>query len=49
MGGWAERVTDPGEVSAAFLRAKKVTEGGRAALLEFITNEEQAFSHRRAF
>jgi len=49
MGGWAERVTDPGDVSAAFLRAKKVTEGGRAALLEFITNEEQAFSHRRAF
>jgi acetolactate synthase-1/2/3 large subunit len=49
MGGWAERVTDPNEVSAAFLRAKKVTEDGRAALLEFITNEEQAFSHRRAF
>lgn len=49
MGGWAERVTDPNEVSAAFLRAKKVTEDGRAALLEFITNEEQEFSHRRAF
>jgi acetolactate synthase-1/2/3 large subunit len=49
MGGWAERVTDPNDVSAAFLRAKKVTEDGRAALLEFITNEEQAFSHRRAF
>ncbi len=49
MGGWAERVTDPADVSAAFLRAKKVTEDGRAALLEFITNEEQAFSHRRAF
>jgi hypothetical protein len=49
MGGWAERVTNPNDVSAAFLRAKKVTEDGRAALLEFITNEEQAFSHRRAF
>ena len=49
MGGWAERVTDPNDVSAAFLRAKKVTEDGRAALLEFITNEEQEFSHRRAF
>ena len=49
MGGWAERVTDPADVSAAFLRAKKVTEDGRAALLEFITNEEQAFSHRRSF
>ena len=49
MGGWAERVTDPNDVSAAFLRAKKATEDGRAALLEFITNEEQEFSHRRAF
>ncbi|PON17922.1 hypothetical protein C2W62_10650 [Candidatus Entotheonella serta] len=49
MGGWAERVTDPAEISAAFLRAKKVTEDGRAALLEFMTNEETAFSHRRAF
>jgi acetolactate synthase-1/2/3 large subunit len=49
MGGWAERVTDPNEVRAAFLRAKQATENGRAALLEFITNEEQAFSHRRAF
>lgn len=36
-------------LDAAFLRAKKVTEDGRAALLEFLTNEEQAFSHRRAF
>ncbi len=49
MGGWAERVTDPADISAAFLRAKKVTEDGRAALLEFMTNEEQAFSHRRVF
>ena len=49
MGGWAERVTDPNDVSAAFLRAKQATEDGRAALLEFITNDEQAFSHRRAF
>jgi acetolactate synthase-1/2/3 large subunit len=49
MGGWAERVEDPADVSAALLRAKKATENGQAALLEFITNEEQAFSHRRAF
>ena len=49
MGGWSERVTDPADISAAFLRAKRATEDGRAALLEFITNEEQAFSHRRAF
>jgi acetolactate synthase-1/2/3 large subunit len=49
MGGWAERVEDPADVGAALLRAKKATENGQAALLEFITNEEQAFSHRRAF
>ena len=49
MGGWAERVEDPGDVAAAILRAKAATEDGKASLLEFITNEEQAFSHRRAF
>ncbi len=49
MGGWAERVEDPADVSAAILRAKHATENGQAALLEFITNEEKAFSHRRAF
>jgi thiamine pyrophosphate-dependent acetolactate synthase large subunit-like protein len=49
MGGWAERVTDPGDIRAALLRARKATEDGHAALLEFITSEEQEFSHRRAF
>lgn len=49
MGGWAERVEDPNEVAAAILRAKEATENGQAALLEFITNEERAFSHRRPF
>ena len=49
MGGWAERVEDPEDVAAAILRAKEATENGQAALLEFITNEERAFSHRRPF
>ena len=49
MGGWAERVTDPGDVAPAILRAKNATEDGHAALLEFITSEEDAFSYKRAF
>ena len=48
MGGWAERVEHPEEVAGAFPRARKANEGGRAALLEFITSEETAFSHRGA-
>jgi acetolactate synthase I/II/III large subunit len=47
LGGWSERVTEPGEVAGAILRARRVNEGGRAALLEFITSAETAFSHRR--
>jgi thiamine pyrophosphate-dependent acetolactate synthase large subunit-like protein len=46
LGAWSERVTDPGEVGAAILRAKRATEDGRTALLEFITSAETAFSHR---
>ncbi|MFL5284635.1 MAG: thiamine pyrophosphate-requiring protein [Rhodopila sp.] len=46
LGAWAERVTDPGDIAAAILRAKRATEDGRTALLEFITNAETAFSHR---
>ena len=47
LGGWSERVTHPGEVAGAILRARRQTEDGRAALLEFITSQEQGFSHRR--
>src|SRR6266404_2927916 len=47
LGGWSERVTQPGEVAGAILRARRVNESGRAALLEFITSSETAFSHRR--
>ena len=50
MGGYAERIEDPSEVSAAFQRARRVTEEeGRAVLLEFITSAETETSHRRAF
>ena len=40
-------MTKPDEVGPAILRARRVNESGRAALLEFITSAETAFSHRR--
>jgi acetolactate synthase-1/2/3 large subunit len=46
LGAWSERVSDPGDVAAAILRAKRATEDGKTALLEFITSAETAFSHR---
>lgn len=47
LGGWSERVDDPAKVGEAILRARKQNENGQAALLEFITSAETAFSHRR--
>jgi acetolactate synthase I/II/III large subunit len=47
LGGWSERVDNPAEVGNAILRAREQNENGRAALLEFITSAETAFSHRR--
>jgi thiamine pyrophosphate-dependent acetolactate synthase large subunit-like protein len=49
MGGWAERVEDPEDVGPAILRARRATDDGKAALLEFITAEEMSYSHRRPF
>jgi len=46
MGGWSERVERPEDIAGAFARARKVTEGGQAALLEFITRQETRFSNR---
>jgi thiamine pyrophosphate-dependent acetolactate synthase large subunit-like protein len=46
LGGWSERVSDPAQVGEAILRARRRTEEGRAALLEFVTSEETAFSRR---
>src|SRR4029078_308739 len=45
LGGWSERVDSPAEVGNAILRARKQNEEGRAALLEFITSAQTAFSH----
>ncbi len=48
MGGYAERVEKPEEIVPAIQRARKANDEGKAVLLEFITSEEIAFSHRRA-
>ena len=45
MGGWSERVVNPEEIKNAIGRARKATEDGRAALLEFVTAEEHTVSH----
>ncbi len=47
LGGWSERVEDPGQIGEAILRARRQNNEGRAALLEFVTSQEQGFSHRR--
>ena len=49
MGGWSERVLHPAQIKNAIQRARKVTENGKAALLEFVTAEENTVSHLRAF
>ena len=49
LGGWAKRVEDPAEVGAAFVEARRKTEEGVPALLEFITSEELAYSHAHPF
>ena len=48
MGGYALRVEHPKDIAPAIERARKVNAEGKAVLLEFITSEEIAFSHRRA-
>ncbi len=46
MGAWAERVHEPDDVGPALERARRATEDGRTALLEFITSEEITFSNK---
>ncbi len=46
MGAWAERVGEPDDVGPALERARRATEDGRTALLEFITSEEITFSNK---
>src|SRR5499426_4126790 len=47
LGGWSERVEDPGQIMPALQRARRVTEEGKAALLEFITSREIVYSRMR--
>src|SRR5499427_6774665 len=47
LGGWSERVEDPGQIVPALQRARRVTEEGKAALLEFITSREIVYSRMR--
>src|SRR6185369_8960484 len=44
LGGWGERVTEPGEIVSAIKRAIKKTQEGTPALLEFITEKAEDFS-----
>jgi acetolactate synthase-1/2/3 large subunit len=44
LGGHAEKVTRPEDIIPAIERAKKANRSGKAALIEVITREENAFS-----
>lgn len=44
MGGYGEKVEKPEDIIPALKKAKKAVDSGQAALLEFITREEGAFS-----
>jgi acetolactate synthase I/II/III large subunit len=44
LGAYGERVTEPGEIVPAILRGIAATEGGRPALLEFITTTDKKYS-----
>ena len=44
LGGYGERVTQPGEIKAAIQRGIAATQEGRPALLEFITSKETRVS-----
>lgn len=49
MGGYSERIENPEEIAPAFQRARRMTEEGKAVLLEFITGVETDVSYRRPF
>jgi acetolactate synthase I/II/III large subunit len=48
LGGYGERVTDPSEIVGAIKRGVAATQGGRPAMLEFITTKEKHYSTFRA-
>src|SRR5574341_1686921 len=47
LGGWSERVEEPNQIVPALQRARKVTDDGKAALLEFVTSREINYSRVR--
>lgn len=47
LGGWSERVEEPNAIVPALQRAYKTTLDGKAALLEFVTSREIAYSRMR--
>ncbi len=47
LGGYAEKIEQPGDITPAIQRARRATEEGKPALLEFITSEEIAYSRGR--
>jgi acetolactate synthase I/II/III large subunit len=47
LGGWSDRVEEPDQIVGALQRARKATEDGKAALLEFVTSREIAYSRIR--
>lgn len=44
MGGHGERVTDPGEITHALVRAIRATKEGKPAMVEFITTQDKIYS-----
>jgi thiamine pyrophosphate-dependent acetolactate synthase large subunit-like protein len=44
LGGYGERVEDPGQIVPAIGRAREAMATGRPALLEFMTKEENRLS-----
>lgn len=47
LGGWSERIEEPAQIVSALQRARKVTDDGKAALLEFVTSKEINYSRMR--
>jgi thiamine pyrophosphate-dependent acetolactate synthase large subunit-like protein len=46
LGGYAERIEKVDDIAPALQRARRATQDGRAALLEFITSAEIAYSRK---
>jgi acetolactate synthase-1/2/3 large subunit len=44
LGGYGERITEPSEIVPAIKRGIAATQGGRPAMLEFITTKEKHYS-----